>query len=106
MFLFLFFFSVNNIGVSTWNKQEIIGWLQTTEICVQWYPHANFPRYVQSVTSEEGHKYALNNKGAYFLSQVYDPLLTSLDDRKTGSRMQRRKSLWRSLSPTTDETIS
>ena len=36
------------------------------------------------VTSEEGHKH---------------------DDRKTGSRMQRRKSLWRSLLPTTDETV-
>ena len=43
--------------------------------------------------------------GAYFLSHVYDPLLTSLDDRKTGSQMQRRKSLWRSLSPTTDKTV-
>ena len=45
------------------------------------------------------------DEGAYFLNHVYDPLLTSLDDRKTGSRMQRRKSLWRSLSPTTDETV-
>ena len=33
------------------------------------------------------------DEGAYFLSHVYDPLLTSLDDRKTGSQMQRRKSL-------------
>ena len=34
-----FFFSVNNIGVSIWNKQEIIGWLQYfTEICVQLQP--------------------------------------------------------------------
>ena len=33
------FFFVKNIGVSTWNKQEIIGWLQYfTEICVQWQP--------------------------------------------------------------------
>ena len=45
------------------------------------------------------------DEGAYFLSHVYDPLLTSLDDRKTGSQMQRRKSLWRNLSPTTDETV-
>ena len=45
------------------------------------------------------------SRKAYFLSHVYDPLLTSLDDRKTGSQMQRRKSLWRSLSPTTDETV-
>ena len=33
------------------------------------------------------------DEGAYFLSHVYDPLLTSLNDRKTGSQMQRRKSL-------------
>ena len=33
------------------------------------------------------------DQGAYFLSHDYDPLLTSLDDRKTGSQMQRRKSL-------------
>ena len=31
------FFSVRNVEVSTWNKQEIIGWLQYfTEICVHW----------------------------------------------------------------------
>ena len=30
------------------------------------------------------------DEGAYFLSHVYDPLLTSLDDHKTGSQMQRR----------------
>ena len=33
------------------------------------------------------------DEGAYFLSHVYDPLLTSLDNCKTRSRMQRRKSL-------------
>ena len=42
------FFSVKNIGVSIWNKQEVIGWLQYfIEICVQWQPHANYQRYAQ-----------------------------------------------------------
>ena len=41
------FSSVKNIGVSTWNKQEIIGWLQSLPKFVfnDNHANANFPRY-------------------------------------------------------------
>ena len=37
---------VKNIGVSTWNKQEIIGWLYLCSMTIP-NPHANYQRYAQ-----------------------------------------------------------
>ena len=53
-------------------------------------------RYIREsiwIRKKKGTNVINRDERTYFLSHVYDPLLTSLDDRKTGSRMQRMKSL-------------
>ena len=46
-------------------------------------------RYIRETIwiRKRGTKVMNRDEGAYFLSHVYDPLLTSLDNRKTGSWM-------------------